>query len=145
MAVVQKEVAKQATEVAPEQLLYANIINIGMISGMALLIVAFLLYVSGIVPPLIPPEQVPSLWGGKAKEFVEVSHVHGWTWLQYVGKGDYMNFIGIAILAGLSVLGYLVLLPALIRKKDIAYTLLVIAEIVVLLAAALGIVGGGAH
>ncbi|MCL6558189.1 MAG: DUF1634 domain-containing protein [Firmicutes bacterium] len=144
MAVAQKEI-KPGTEVTPEQLLYANIINIGMILGMVLLVISFFLYVTGIVPPLIPVEQVPSLWGGKAKEFVAVSHVHGWKWLGYIGKGDYMNFIGIALLSLLTILGYLVLLPAYIRRKDTAYALLVTAEIVVLVLAATGILNAGAH
>ncbi|MEW6172821.1 MAG: DUF1634 domain-containing protein [Bacillota bacterium] len=139
-------IEKQTAEATPEQIMYANILNIGMIAGIIILVITFFLYVSGIAKPFIPPEQIPALWGGKAKEFLAATGgPKGWAWLGYLGKGDYMNYIGIALLSLLSILGYLVLLPAYIRKKDNVYALLVIAEIVVLSLAAAGLVGGGGH
>ncbi|MEW6172819.1 MAG: DUF1634 domain-containing protein [Bacillota bacterium] len=144
MAVPQVE--KRTTETAPEQVVYANILNIGMIMGIVLLVITFLVYVSGMLKPLVPPEQVPSLWGGKAHEYVVATGAPtGWGWLSYLNKGDYVNFIGIALLSLLTILGYLVLLPAYIRKKEGIYSLLVIAEIIVLGLAAAGVVGGGGH
>ncbi|MEW6183535.1 MAG: DUF1634 domain-containing protein [Bacillota bacterium] len=144
MAVPQLE--KKPAEAAPEQVMYANILNVGMITGIVLLVITFLLYVSGMVKPLIPPEQIPSLWLGKAHEYVAATGAPtGWGWVSYLGKGDYMNFIGIALLSLLTILGYLVLLPAYIRKKDNIYALLLIAEIIVLSLAAAGVVGGGGH
>ncbi|MEW6184086.1 MAG: hypothetical protein AB1500_13115 [Bacillota bacterium] len=138
------QLEKQTAEAAPEQIVYANILNVGMITGIVLLVITFLLYVSGMVKPLIPPEQIPLLWKGKAHEFlVATGGPNGWGWVSYLGKSDYLNYVGIALLALLSVLGYLVLLPAYIRKKDNVYALLVIAEVIVLSLAAAGIVKGG--
>ncbi|RJX18427.1 MAG: DUF1634 domain-containing protein [Ammonifex sp.] len=146
MAVERSKAAPQTAQASPEQILYANIINVGMITGMVLLVISFFLYVTGIVQPYVPPEQIPSFWTGKAHEFLAATHApHGWGWFSYIGKSDYMNFIGIALLAGLSILGYLILLPAYIRRKEGIYSFLVIAEIVVLVLAAAGIVGGGGH
>ena len=39
---------------------------------------------------------------------------------------DYLNFVGIAILSGLTILCYLVILPILIRKKDNAYVVIAV-------------------
>jgi hypothetical protein len=137
-----------------EQLTYAAILNIGMWIGLALLVVTFIIYLSGIVPSYIPIEKLSEIpqgsnvpnWGMRAHEFNEAFNIPtGWGWLSQVGKGDYLNFVGIAILAGLSVLCYLVILPILIRKKDTAYVVIAILEVAVLVIAASGILRAGGH
>lgn len=42
----------------------------------------------------------------------------GYDWIVVIGKGDYLNFISITILSGLTSLCYLVILAIFIRKKD---------------------------
>ncbi|MEW6620258.1 MAG: hypothetical protein AB1422_13155 [bacterium] len=69
----------------------------------------------------------------------------GWEWLAMVGKGDYLTFVGIALLAGLTVLCYLVILPILMRKKDTPYVVIAILEVAVLVLAASGILKSGGH
>ena len=69
----------------------------------------------------------------------------GWSWLNMVDKGDYLNFIPIAFLAALTIFCYLTLIPAYIKKKDTIYLGLVIAEVVVLTVAASGLLGSGGH
>ena len=54
----------------------------------------------------------------RAHEFNQAFNVPtGWGWTSLVAKGDYLNFVGIAMLGGLSILCYLVILPILIRKR----------------------------
>jgi len=80
------------------------------------------------------------------KEINEKGHkMAGWNWLKNISKGDYMNFVGIAILAGLTIACYLAIIPTLMRKKDTAYLILAIAEVLVLTLAASGILKGGGH
>lgn len=62
-----------------------------------------------------------------------------------VGKGDYMNLLGIALLAGLSIICYLAILPILLKKKDFTYAVIAIIEVVVLALAASGILKAGEH
>ncbi len=69
----------------------------------------------------------------------------GWNWVGLVGKGDYLNFVGIAMLSGLTILCYLVILPILFRKKDTAYAIIAIAEVLVLSLAASGLLKVGGH
>ena len=48
-------------------------------------------------------------------------------------------------LASLTVVGYLVLLPAYVRRRDVAYAIIAVSEIVVLVLAASGILSVGGH
>ena len=70
---------------------------------------------------------------------------HGWGWLRLLDTGDYLNFIGLTILALITILCYLVLLPGYIRQKDWIYTLICVLEVLVLSLAASGILGAGGH
>ncbi|MEW6572870.1 MAG: DUF1634 domain-containing protein [Bacillota bacterium] len=146
MAVQREKMVQQATEAPPEQMLYGNLLLVASIAGIALLVITFLLYISGAVAPHVPVEDLPKLWGRgvDAHHYVEATKAPvGWGWFSMIGKGDYMNYLGIALLAGVTVVGYLILLPAYIKKKDGIYSFIVIAEIVVLILAAAGIVAAG--
>ncbi|MGQ9497369.1 MAG: DUF1634 domain-containing protein [Desulfotomaculales bacterium] len=140
------EEREKRSEVAPEQLVYANLLLYGCWIAIGLLVAAFILYITGVLSPLVPVTVMPKLWHLKVHEFVETLQVPtGWGWLNYVGKGDYLNFIGIALLASLTIFGYLILLPAYMKRKDAAFSLIVLTEICVLLLAASGILKGGGH
>jgi putative copper export protein len=134
------------TKASEEQIAYANILNIGMWFGLAVAIITFVVYISGMLPSFVPIEQLPNYWGMKAKDYIHTLHAPtGWGWTAFVGKGDYLNFVGIAMLAGLTVLCYLAILPILIRKKDTPYVIIAILEIAVLALAASGILKVGGH
>ena len=45
-----------------EQLLYAGILDVGMKIGFAILVVTFGLYMSGVMQPHIPVEELPKYW-----------------------------------------------------------------------------------
>jgi hypothetical protein len=135
--------AKQATE---EQILYANILNKGMLIGLLGLIVTFIIYGAGIFEPKIPLEQVQNYWVMPVSDYLQLSGLSaGWSWLVNLGHGDMLNFLPIAFLSLLTIVCYLAILPGLMRKKDTAYVVLVIVEVVVLIVAASGILGAGGH
>jgi hypothetical protein len=82
----------------------------------------------------------------ECKEIAEQGHkMAGWSWLARIGKGDYLNFIGIAILAGLTIVCYAAIIPAFLRKKNMAYLAIAVVEVLVLTLAASGILKGGGH
>ncbi len=138
--------ANEKTKASEEQLIYANILNWGMWLGLLVLTVTFLMYVLGVLPNFVPIDDLPKMWGMKAKDYIHALHAPtGWGWTAYVGKGDYLNFVGIAMLAGLTVLCYLAIIPTFARKKDKAYLAIAITEVVVLLLAASGIMKTGGH
>ena len=135
--------ANQATE---EQLLYANILNKGMLVGLLGLVVTFIIYGAGILEPKIPLEQVQNYWVMPVSDYLQLTGIHaGWAWLGNLGYGDMLNFLPIAFLSLLTIICYLAILPGLMRKKDTAYVVLVIIEVVVLAVAASGILGSGGH
>lgn len=133
-------------EVAPEQLKYATLLLYGSWGGIAILALTFTLYVTGLVSSYIPPAQMQLYWGMKASDYLAATGApHGWGWFSMVGFGDYMNLIGIALLGGLTVIGYLILLPAYMAKKDKIYATIVVTEILVLTLAASGVLKVGGH
>ncbi len=129
-----------------EQLAYANILNYGMWIGLAVAVVTFIVYVSGVLPTFVPIEDMPKYWGMKAGDYIHTLNAPtGWGWVAFIGKGDYLNFIGIAMLAGLTVLCYLIIIPILMKKKDTPYVIIAILEVAVLVLAASGILKTGGH
>ena len=135
-----------ATQATEEQLLYANILNKGMLVGLLGLIVTFIIYGAGILEPKIPLEQVQNYWVMPVSEYLQLTGIQaGWAWLGNLGYGDMLNFLPIAFLSLLTIICYLAILPGLMRKKDTAYVVLVIVEVIVLTVAASGILGSGGH
>ncbi len=133
----------QATE---EQIAYAKILDLGMKAGLLILVVTFIIYLTGILTPHIPVNDLSKYWGMSVHEYLEATHSpHGWGWLSMVGKGDFLNFIGIAFLAGVTVICYLAIIPIYFRKKDTVYGVLAIIEVLVLTLAASGILKSGGH
>jgi len=79
-------------------------------------------------------------------EYLHVAHVPtGWGWASMVGKGDFLNFIGIAFLGGLTIIGYLTLIPAYWKKNDKIFVVICTLEVLVLSLAASGILGSAGH
>jgi len=133
----------KATE---EQLAYANILELGMKAGLLMLIVTFIVYLSGLLPPHVPVKDLPMYWSMPVKKYLAAAHIHpGWSWLFMIGKGDFLNFVGIAFLAGVTILCYMRIIPIFFRKKDRVYGILAIIEVLILVLAASGILKSGGH
>ena len=133
----------QATE---EQLAYAKLLDLGMKLGLLTLVVTFFVYIFGILTPHIPVNELPNYWKLPVKEYLKAANIHtGWTWVSMVGQGDFLNFIPIVFLAGVTILCYIRIIPILFRKKDTIYAVLAIVEVLVLVLAASGVLKSGGH
>jgi len=129
-----------------EQRRYATVLDIGMKIGLLILIVTFVLYLVGIPKPAVERNDVSNYWGMKVDEYLEVTGAEsGWSWLSEVDKSDFLNFIPIVFLAGVTALCYLTIIPIFLKKKDSIYTVLVILEVLVLVLAASGVLPSGGH
>jgi len=136
----------EKNKASEEQMAYAGVLNIGMWLGLAVLIITFFIYLSGVLPSFVPIDDLPKYWTMRVHDYNVALHAPtGWGWVTLAGKGDYLNFVGIAMLSGLTILCYLVILPILFRKKDTAYAVIAIVEILVLSLAASGIMKVGGH
>ena len=131
-------------EPTPEQVLYANVLERGMYAGLACLFITFALYGFGIMGPYIPREEIPQHWSKDVHTYLVDANIEaGWGWVKMLGYGDFVNFIGIAILAGVTILCYATIVPLLFKKNDTVFAVLAIVEVLALAIAASGIIAVG--
>lgn len=122
-----------------EQRIYARWLDIGTRIGLAVLVVGFALYVFGVLDPHVPPQDLARLWTLPVDHYVATAGAPtGWDWLQHLGKGDYLNFLGISVFASITIVCYARIVPTLFFEGDRLQLGLAIAQIVVLIAAASG-------
>ncbi len=129
-----------------EQLAYARLLDAGMKLGLLVLIVTFIVYLAGILTPHVPVNDLPKYWKMPVHKYLVATNIHpGWAWLGMLGKGDFLNFIGIAFLAGVTIICYVRIIPILIKNKDTIYAVLAVVEVLVLALAASGLLKAGGH
>jgi len=133
-------------EATPEQVRYANILAKGMLIGLFILLITFTIYALRIMKPYIPLEEISGLWSMNVGDYLHKINIGaGWAWVGMLKYGDFINFIGIAILAGVTIICYLSIIPTLLKSKDRVYALLALLEVIILTIAASGILGTGGH
>lgn len=129
-----------------EQTIYANILVLGVWVGLAVLFVTYAIYLSGFMPSHVDMAVVTQNWDKGVNAYLEITHSpHGWGWTALLSKGDFLNYLGFAFLALLTLVCYLVILKGYIVKKDWIYAGIAFLEIVVLSLAASGLLGTGGH
>lgn len=127
-----------------EQRVYATLLRAGSHVSIGVLVLTFLLYISGLTTPRIPIDRLPQYWGLRAQDYLRLANLpNGWGWVRLIAFGDFLNFTGIVMLAGITIVCYLVILPIFLRKQDTPYILIVLAEIAILLLAASGLLAAG--
>ena len=108
--------------------------------------VSYLVYITGILEPYVSMDLITKYWAMPVQNYLVDNNVPtGWGWAALLGYGDFLNFLGIALLAGLTIVCYLPITLAYIKKNDRAYATIALLEIIVLCVAASGIVGTGGH
>lgn len=134
------------TRTPKEQIAYANLLFYGSWSALAIMTVTYLIYVFGIMEPHVPLQDLIQLWRQPVGTYLAKGNVPvGWGWVGLLGSGDFLNFIGIAILAGMTIVCFIPLIPAYLAKKEPIFAAIAAAEVVVLALAASGIFGTGGH
>ena len=124
----------------PEQLAYADLLDAGNTIARYLLAGTFILYVFGIAPAKIPLSELPAYWSMAADQYSALVGVGtGWGWLALIRYGDYMNFLGIAFLSGLTIACYLRVLPLSLQRRDFTLATILMLEGIVLSLAASGL------
>ncbi len=136
----------QKAQTGEEQILYAAVLEKGMLAGLGTICLTFVVYISGIMETHVPVERLSQCWSKNVHEYLEMTGIKpGWWWLSQLGKADFLNFVGIALLAGVTIMCYAAIIPTLLRKKDFTYALLALIEVIVLSAAASGLIAAGGH
>ena len=128
----------------PEQVVYARLLDWGSHLGLLVLVATFAAYSLGLLTPHVPLERLPELWSHPVGQYLQETRTPiGWGWLALVNRGDVAGLVGIAILAGCSLVCLLALVPLYLRRGDKAFVALCLAEVAVVLLAASGWIGGG--
>ena len=136
--------ADAATPIPEEQALYAAWLDWGMRIGLTVLSASFAAYLMGLVDPHVRHEDLAKLWGLPLADYLKATNGHtGWEWVALMHKGDYLNFVGIVILSGITILCYLRVLPVFSRARDVVFVVIVILEILLILLAASGVLVAG--
>ena len=122
------------------QLRYARLLDWGTRIGLALLIISFLAYVTGALPPQVPVNQLPALWIHPVQRYLELTGAPtGWQWVTRLHQGDVLSLSGITVLASCSCVCVLALLPLYRANGERAYLWLGVGQVAVLLLAASGL------
>jgi hypothetical protein len=125
---------------------YARILDRTAKSVFLLSILFFLLYISGILSPFVPFASLPHYWSQPLSEYLHTARLPtGWSWFSYLYYGDFLTFLPIAGLAGISILGYLCLVSKFFKHREHILGSIAILEIIILLLAASGILKVGGH
>lgn len=136
----------QALKPSKEQIIYANLLLMGMVAGIIVMIITYAIYLTGLMEPHVDLQVITANWGKGIHEYLEITHSPaGWGWLSLLGKGDFLNYIGFTLLGVLTIFCYLVLVRGYAREKNWIFTAISVLEIIVLSVAASGILGGGGH
>lgn len=133
--------------VPKEQIAYAKLVGLGSNIGIAVLVITFLVYIFGLVPGLVTPEQTAANWHLSTSEYLQATNSpSGWAWLGMLNYGNFLSLLGCAWLGILTIIAYLVfLVPAYFKQKDVPFFTIAVVEVIVLVLAASGILGSGGH
>ena len=117
-----------------ESHVYARWLDIGTRIGVAVLLASFAIYVFGWLDPHVPHADLARLWTLPADHYgASTGAPTGWGWLQHLHKGDYLNFLGVAVFTTITIVCY----ARIIRELPRLHAALALIQIAVLLAAAL--------
>lgn len=128
----------------PEALRYALLLNWGTRVGISVLVCSFTVYLFGLLPHHVPLDLLPSVWNQPVATYLQLTSTPtGWGWLSLTYKGDLLNMIGIALLAGCSIPPLLAVIPLFLKRRDVAYAAICALIVGVLLLAASGVLTSG--
>lgn len=128
----------------PEALRYAQLLGWGTRLGIALLVGSFAAYVFGLLPPHVPLDHLPRVWNQPVATYLQMTGAPtGWRWLALASKGDFINLIGIAVLAGCSIPPLLAVIPQFLKRRDVPYAVICALIAGVLVLAASGVLTAG--
>jgi FtsH-binding integral membrane protein len=118
---------------------YARVLEIGVLLGLVVLAVGFLLYVFGLIPAHVPASLEPNYWSLPVQEYLAQTHTPaGWKWVSMIGQSDELDLAGVAILAGVTGLSFLSLIPVYLARRDTPYVVITALNIGILVLAASG-------
>lgn len=144
MATENNHINEKYKHSSPAQLHYAKIVSAGVKIGFLCLVITFTLYMLKVPAPEIPTAEMIEYLSQSSDEYTEAAEIpHKWGWVKLLPASDFLNYLGIIILTGLTIIALLTLLPSFIRSREFIYAGIVVLELLILLTAASGILNAG--
>ena len=126
------------------QELYARWLGAATGVAFAAALVAFVLYAGGVLPSFVPLDALPTLWQLPVGEYLARTGAPvGWGWLRLLPYADYVSLGCVALIASVTAVCYLAVLPMLVKLEERVQAALVAAQVIVLLVAASGALAAG--
>ena len=123
-----------------EDQICARWLEVGTRIAFGVVVATFAIYLLGVLRPLVPLQELAQLWKLPVDRFVAATGAPtGWTWLRLLGKGDYLNLLGIAVFVLVTIAAYARLVPLFLQAGKRAQALFAALQVLVLLAAASGL------
>ena len=127
-----------------DQQIYARWLDWGTRLALTALVAAFLAYVFGLTPAALPLAEMPRVWSLPLERYLALSGAPvGWGWLAMLDKGEYQNLVAVALLGLVTVACYLRVLPLALARGDRLQAAIIVAQVLVLVLAASGLLAGG--
>ncbi len=131
---------------AEQKRVYARVLEWGMWIALVLVVVTFLIHATQLLPPRVPLEKLPQYWCMRSSEYVEATCAPaGWGWAATLRYGDCLVMVGLALLATLSVISYIHVIPHFLRDRDYTYAAIATVEVLVIALAASGVLASIGH
>jgi len=128
------------------QYFYAKVLDRAARLGFLLVSLGLAVYLTRLLPPIIPLEDLPCYWGLPAPRYrLALGVPGGWAWFGELHHGDFLIYLPLTFLAAVTILSYMTLLPRFFRNREPLLGVLALFQVAVLLLAASGILLMGGH
>lgn len=135
---------KNEQPVLLENTVYARVLWIASLIGFFIAVIAFLLYLAGVMEPRVPLCKIPELWSLSSGEVMRLYGIPGgWGWLKLMDRSDMACYMGLAVIASGTIVAFIAVFVVYLIKKNFLYALIVLLELVVLILAAGGFLAVG--
>jgi hypothetical protein len=122
---------------------YGHILHWLVLIGFVFLFVTFLVYGFGLLPSYMEAERVTDVWHLPADEAAaQTQRPAFWAWVTNLGRADLLSLGSLAVLSAVTPIGFAALFVMFLKRRDFAYAAMVLGQVLVLLLAASGLVGG---
>jgi hypothetical protein len=138
-----KQAPRGSQAPADPQEIYARWLETGTRIAFAFGFLSLALYLSGVLTPVVPLQDLPGLWRLPAAELLRRAHAPGgWEWIGFVGRGDYLNLAAICLFSLLSLVCCARVIPVFLRRGERLHAMLAALQVLVLVAAAANLIPG---
>jgi hypothetical protein len=108
----------QSLKPTKEQIIYANLLLMGMVTGIIIMIITYTIYVTGLLPSHVDMQSYPPT-GERVSMNISKLPIRPTDGVAHLlGKGDFLNYIGFTLLGVLTIICYLVLVRGYYRQKN---------------------------